>query len=719
METLAIERPSGRAYEAERTRMQNYSTSRSTKRRKLPLSKRAIGSGRLQNEKLCARCANIDLDTVFSKPDRKRRGTLVRNLGPIAGWQVDSCSLCRFLATLLPQSLRQRRDVKFALRSSSSTRTLWMGWDLIDTFMITLEARHTDHSSGFLVAKPGDESTIRLLKRSSIDFEVLTNWLRFCQNSHTKTCTTKTSPLPFLKLIDCERHIIVPALDRTYATLSYVWGEDAGTIEYSESLPEDLPCTIEDALTVTRQLGLRYLWVDRYCINQQCEEEKSTQLQAMDLIYKNSEVTIIAAAGQDPSYGLPGVGRQHRSGPVYPRIGTHTLVSALKGPTYLINSSKWITRAWTFQEALLSRRRVVFTDEQVYYECYGMCCCEVLDVPLRELHTKNMQRFRKRYCNGQKIGIFPRGVGTAPWEVLHRIEEYSDKFLTKESDILKGMLGIFSAFKSNDNSASHFWGVPLLSQPSKREGDIDLFQTSSVGGLLLGMCWDLKNPSTKRRPGFPSWSWTGWFGSVRWKDCMASESRERWWKTSEGWSPFQVDREIRVRLELSDGRMLDVKRFQQSYGNLDQLTKCSNFIHVSAWTSQIQILGCNRNCVGGRIECEAKINLEDGGYLRWRFHPTTTEDLQKKSSCAIIHLIPGSPEGEFHGPTGPAVIVVCRVEDHMERVGFGWINQRNYDLYDSKGVWEFANEDEPPLLVNPMYARRPKLARSWQDIRLG
>jgi hypothetical protein len=32
----------------------------------------------------------------------------------------------------------------------------------------------------------------------------------------------------------------------------------------------------------------------------------------MDRIYQNAEVTIIAAAGSDSKYGLPGVGKRHR-----------------------------------------------------------------------------------------------------------------------------------------------------------------------------------------------------------------------------------------------------------------------------------------------------------------------------------------------------------------------------------------------------------------------
>lgn len=593
-----------------------------------------------------------------------------------------------------------------------------MGWESVDTFMIWLEAWRVYHTPVFLVAQPEGQSAVRVLKESCIDFEILTNWLRFCRDMHTKTCTREISSLPFLKLIDCEQRTIVPALDHQYVTLSYVWGSASAGMEYSETLPGNLPCTLEHALTVTRQLGLRYLWVDRYCINQQCEEEVSRHVQMMDLIYKNSEFTIIAAAGQDPSYGLPGVGRRHRGGQGCINIGTHVLVSALEDPKSLINSSTWITRAWTYQEALLSRRRLVFTDQQVYYECYGMYCCEVLNFPLQDLHTKNSQCFQKRYCNGQNIGMFPRGVGTAPWEVVHRIEEYSDRSLTNPSDILKGMLGIFRAFETKVNSAHHCWGVPMLSQPVGIENGLVFSQMSPAGGLLLGMCWDLKNPST-RRPGFPSWSWTGWFGPVRWGGYhMGVSGIEDWWKNSKAWRPFRVYLEIKLRLELCDGRMLDINTFQQSYDNLNQQAELSNFIHISAWTTPIQILGYNRRVYGDSIECEARIDLEDGGYLRWRFHPTTNEDLRKKSSCSVVHLVPGSEEGE-DGPTGPAVIVVGRVGDRMERVGFGWVDQVKYRLYGPDGVWEFANEDMPPFLVGPMFVRHPRLVRLWQDIRLG
>ncbi|KAG4439009.1 hypothetical protein IFR05_005525 [Cadophora sp. M221] len=58
-------------------------------------------------------------------------------------------------------------------------------------------------------------------------------------------------------------------------------------------------------MTVTKRVGYRYLWVDKYCINQQRKEDVAEQVGKMDLIYQNAKLTIIAATKDDPSYGLP------------------------------------------------------------------------------------------------------------------------------------------------------------------------------------------------------------------------------------------------------------------------------------------------------------------------------------------------------------------------------------------------------------------------------
>src|SRR5205814_2303277 len=128
-------------------------------------------------------------------------------------------------------------------------------------------------------------------------------------------------------------------------------------------LPAILPQTIQDAVEVTRKVGLRYLWVDKYCINQQDTLEKQQQIAVMGDIYADTEITIVAAFGDDVDAGLPGVASIRRNVQPSARFGEICVVSTLPCPVISINAAKWATRGWTFQEAILSKRRFVFTKD--------------------------------------------------------------------------------------------------------------------------------------------------------------------------------------------------------------------------------------------------------------------------------------------------------------------------------------------------------------------
>ncbi|KAL7923826.1 heterokaryon incompatibility domain-containing protein [Trichoderma austrokoningii] len=74
-----------------------------------------------------------------------------------------------------------------------------------------------------------------------------------------------------------------------YEPLSYVWGDDALT--HRISLPTarlKLTASLHHALTRLRpRVGFRRVWVDQICIDQRNEEERSQQVQFMNLIYRN------------------------------------------------------------------------------------------------------------------------------------------------------------------------------------------------------------------------------------------------------------------------------------------------------------------------------------------------------------------------------------------------------------------------------------------------
>jgi len=176
--------------------------------------------------------------------------------------------------------------------------------------------------------------------------------------------------------------------------LSYVWESANVNLLTIETLNKfqtrdsfcsgSVPQTILDAVRVTEGLGERYLWVDSCCIIQDSDADKKEFISQMDIIYGLASLTIVNAAGDHADHGLPGVRPMTRYKVQEPfhvkgvsivetldpgEFGTRGIDSYLEGTT-------WNSRGWTLQEGLLSRKLLVFTAEQVYWECQKATWCE-------------------------------------------------------------------------------------------------------------------------------------------------------------------------------------------------------------------------------------------------------------------------------------------------------------------------------------------------------
>lgn len=89
-----------------------------------------------------------------------------------------------------------------------------------------------------------------------------------------------------------------------YTALSYCWGgsrlfQTTKALYYDfqrEINLEEMPRTLLDAVTVTRNLGIRYLWIDALCIIQDDLLDLVSEIDKMTDIYKNATV-VIAAEG--------------------------------------------------------------------------------------------------------------------------------------------------------------------------------------------------------------------------------------------------------------------------------------------------------------------------------------------------------------------------------------------------------------------------------------
>ncbi|KAM6512613.1 hypothetical protein FSOLCH5_010322 [Fusarium solani] len=223
-------------------------------------------------------------------------------------------------------------------------------------------------------------------------------WIDFCLTNHSHTtCSSRGPPIRGLKLIDCREEEVVfvddlnvPTIE--YVTLSYVRGSPS-EIESDQlsGLPEVLPPLVADAMSVTRSLGYRYLWIDRYCFPQYNAAERRRQLDKMGEIYSRSTLTLIVAAGEGINDGIPGI-----SVPREEQLSLQTdagyFTTSLIRPDAEVANSKWASRGWTYQEGLLSRRRLVFTPSQIYYQCQSLHCHETISYPLKTKPALNLGR---------------------------------------------------------------------------------------------------------------------------------------------------------------------------------------------------------------------------------------------------------------------------------------------------------------------------------------
>ena len=57
--------------------------------------------------------------------------------------------------------------------------------------------------------------------------------------------------------------------------------------------PNSMSQTVQDAITVTRKLGIRYLWVDALCIIQDSNSDKANEIREMGNVYKMQQSLLL------------------------------------------------------------------------------------------------------------------------------------------------------------------------------------------------------------------------------------------------------------------------------------------------------------------------------------------------------------------------------------------------------------------------------------------
>jgi hypothetical protein len=340
-------------------------------------------------------------------------------------------------------------------------------------------------------------------------------WLAACCDSHKSNlsrCTPQSisdTMAPMLRVIDCRTRVI-RALSPTepYICLSYVWGGVAGYNSKNNSLlPTDLPKTIEDAIHVANFLEIPQLWVDQYCIDQHDAPSRDATIQRMNEVYSSASLTIVAASSNNAHTGLPGIrGTIRRQRPL---INTryHRFITC-RNPQKQLEATSWSSRGWTYQEGLLSRRRLVFLDEQIFFQCDAKLYMECLDygIALRQHDLGFAFAFRCFPALSH-----PRATKS---EICVRLREYYPRRLSYPTDSLAAFEGIINAYPNGRHCRlyhhpKHFYGITLEFAPSNSP-------ISFITSFLVGLSWSMKTSAPFHHPDkadldsvahLPSWTW--------------------------------------------------------------------------------------------------------------------------------------------------------------------------------------------------------------------
>ncbi|KAH6993561.1 heterokaryon incompatibility protein-domain-containing protein [Fusarium venenatum] len=337
-------------------------------------------------------------------------------------------------------------------------------------------------------------------------------------DSHAACQQAVSNPLP-KRVLDVreDKVMLCNTADQSgnYCALSYRWGPPEETLRTTDSNIDSmmsgielssLPGLLRDAVSLTRQLNVPYLWIDALCIIQGNKQDWEAEAPKMGEYYKNAILTIAASLANQVSENFlvprEEIPQERLSNLDFTNSdGTTSQVIVRRIPDYagipLVASSPLSTRAWTWQENVLSTRIAHFSKTEIIWEC----------------------RSHQAFENGAKLGC---SVGLAYryaragddleyyWKAL--VTDYSKRELTYESDRLPAISSVALHFSTlvPGRYLAGVWEQWLFSD------------------MAWWPSWGVENkfpPMSKTRSEMPSWSWASITGQVHFalETCVNSD----------------------------------------------------------------------------------------------------------------------------------------------------------------------------------------------------
>jgi hypothetical protein len=356
-------------------------------------------------------------------------------------------------------------------------------------------------------------------------YERARKWIEECSESHQDCLKPEIGPLPSrvidvepLKNNDDPRLLITEGIKAPYVALSYCWGSNQPNALLSQRLPEyvkriptaALPQTIQDAITVTAKLGIRYLWVDSFCVLQDSPTDKRMEISKMRQIFRHAFVTISAATAPSVFHGFlftrtqpdPSVSIQLRCPDGTDGVVSLYLDSEEPHLTYLERDHPIEDRAWTLEEKVLSPRVLVYSSTHLRWLCDSSQYSDggpqenfmgydasAYRLPLKE---------RERPPHPSQNNV-PGTNQRSSWRTL--VGEYTRRSLTAPEDKLRAIAGLAEEYERlmGDTYRAGLWLSELATELLWRRN------TLTEAGALY------PRPRNYRAP---SWSWASIDGEV-------------------------------------------------------------------------------------------------------------------------------------------------------------------------------------------------------------
>ncbi|KAK3370748.1 heterokaryon incompatibility protein-domain-containing protein [Lasiosphaeria ovina] len=357
---------------------------------------------------------------------------------------------------------------------------------------------------------------------------IIREFMRLCESNHGKLCTRNLGveqdflrilTEPYFGVFDIENKRLVPLPQEKdkkgnirflpYAAVSYVWGKSANRHYKTNmrnvqkrrksgglaSVMAQLPLALQQSIQLVHSLGIKYIWIDALCIVQDSTHSWNLNARAMHLIYGNATITLCAADGEDARDGLRALDNKLKRTQHMETCAPGVRLFLHEPPEASIEASKWNTRAWTFQERLLSRRCLIFTGGRIYFQCRSTGMCE-------DVFADRRGRGWSLDMVRSPLQMLSQLKRRSLWFYVHCVKLYTQRNFSEPFDIL-------AAFSGMSELMEYTMKCPFLFGLPTSHFDFALLWQPVGRSSRLVKPVHTKEPKYKEMK-FPSWSWSGW-----------------------------------------------------------------------------------------------------------------------------------------------------------------------------------------------------------------